>query len=138
MFRIDHVRWYQKKGQELVICGPPGFETTQYIRNHIVTYTIPNLKSWKDTDLRLAKAQTQYRLLSGCLSILSHRTATHWSKFGSAPLQKLNNGSEAELSTQKIASLFPENHDKLSESLIPRWHTTFAAPVLEDPLGASS
>jgi hypothetical protein len=87
----------------------------------------------------MVKAQTQYRSLSGCLSlVLPHRTATHWTKFGSAPLQKLNNGSEVELLTQNIASLFPENHGKPLESLIPRWHTTFAAPPLEDLLGASS
>jgi beta-glucanase (GH16 family) len=41
--RFDHVRWYQKKGQEMVTCDPPGFETTDYIKKHLKAYTNPNL-----------------------------------------------------------------------------------------------
>jgi beta-glucanase (GH16 family) len=40
--RIDYVRWYQKKGETMVTCDPPGFETTQYIKDHINAYTNPN------------------------------------------------------------------------------------------------
>ena len=47
VMRIDYVRWYQKKGQEMVTCDPPGFETTDYIRRHPVAYSNPNLTvSW--------------------------------------------------------------------------------------------
>ena len=43
VMRVDYVRWYQKKGEEkLVTCDPPGFETTQYIKDHINAYTNPN------------------------------------------------------------------------------------------------
>lgn len=44
VMRVDYVRWYQKKGEEnLVTCDPPGFETTQYIKEHMNAYTNPNL-----------------------------------------------------------------------------------------------
>lgn len=43
VMRVDYVRWYQKKGEEnLVTCDPPGFETTQYIKDHMNAYTNPN------------------------------------------------------------------------------------------------
>ncbi|KAI9830908.1 MAG: hypothetical protein M1819_005290 [Sarea resinae] len=40
---IDYVRWYQKAGEESVTCDPPGYETTDYIANHIKAYTNSNL-----------------------------------------------------------------------------------------------
>lgn len=40
--RVDYVRWYQKKGETMVTCDPPGFETTQYIKDHMNAYTNPN------------------------------------------------------------------------------------------------
>jgi beta-glucanase (GH16 family) len=43
VLRVDYVRWYQKKGERMVTCDPPGFETTQYIKDHAVAYTNPNL-----------------------------------------------------------------------------------------------
>jgi beta-glucanase (GH16 family) len=43
IMRVDYVRWYQKKGETMVTCDPPGFETTQYIEDHKVAYTNPNL-----------------------------------------------------------------------------------------------
>jgi beta-glucanase (GH16 family) len=43
VMRVDYVRWYQKKGQSMVTCDPPGFETTKYIRDHMNAYTNPNL-----------------------------------------------------------------------------------------------
>lgn len=42
VMRVDYVRWYQKEGEEMVTCDPPGFETTQYIKNHKNAYTNPN------------------------------------------------------------------------------------------------
>jgi beta-glucanase (GH16 family) len=43
VMRVDYVRWYQKKGETMVTCDPPGFETTQYIKDHLNAYTNPNL-----------------------------------------------------------------------------------------------
>ena len=43
VMRIDYVRLYQKEGEEMVTCDPPGFETTQYIREHKKAYTNVNL-----------------------------------------------------------------------------------------------
>lgn len=40
--RFDYVRWYQKKGEEMVTCDPPGFETTEYIKKHPKAYQNPN------------------------------------------------------------------------------------------------
>lgn len=42
VMRVDYVRWYQKKGQTMVTCDPPGFETTKYIQDHMNAYTNPN------------------------------------------------------------------------------------------------
>jgi beta-glucanase (GH16 family) len=42
VMRVDYVRWYQKKGEKSVTCDPPGFETTQYIKDHKVAYTNSN------------------------------------------------------------------------------------------------
>ena len=46
---VDYVRWYQKPGQNMVTCDPPGYETTQYIEDHEVAYTNINLTQWDDT-----------------------------------------------------------------------------------------
>jgi len=42
IMRIDYVRWYQKEGEEMVTCDPPGYETTEYIANHPEAYNNPN------------------------------------------------------------------------------------------------
>ncbi|USP75463.1 glycoside hydrolase family 16 protein [Curvularia clavata] len=39
---VDYVRWYQKKGEEMVTCDPPGYETTEYIKKHPKAYTNAN------------------------------------------------------------------------------------------------
>lgn len=39
---VDYVRWYQKKGEKMVTCNPPGFETTEYIEKHAKAYQNPN------------------------------------------------------------------------------------------------
>ncbi|PSN70605.1 beta-glucan synthesis-associated [Corynespora cassiicola Philippines] len=49
VMRVDYVRWYQKAGEEMVTCDPPGFETTQYIKDHINAYTNPNFTRWDQT-----------------------------------------------------------------------------------------
>jgi beta-glucan synthesis-associated protein KRE6 len=42
VMRFDYVRWYQKAGEHMVTCDPPGFETTQYIKDHPAAYNNPN------------------------------------------------------------------------------------------------
>ncbi|KAH7084487.1 beta-glucan synthesis-associated protein KRE6 [Paraphoma chrysanthemicola] len=49
VMRVDYVRWYQKKGESMVTCDPPGFETTDYIKKHINAYTNPNFTQWDET-----------------------------------------------------------------------------------------
>lgn len=44
VLRVDYVRYYQKKGETMVTCDPPGFETTKYIEEHLDAYMNPNLK----------------------------------------------------------------------------------------------
>ena len=41
--RIDYVRWYQREDEISVTCDPPGYETTEYIKDHIEAYTDQNL-----------------------------------------------------------------------------------------------
>lgn len=40
---IDYIRWYQREGEESVTCDPPGYETTQYIKDHPIAYENPNM-----------------------------------------------------------------------------------------------
>lgn len=51
MMRVDYVRWYQRPGQHSVTCDPPGYETTEYIKNHPSAYHNFNLtvcaSSWR-------------------------------------------------------------------------------------------
>lgn len=44
--RIDYVRIYQDPDEESVTCDPPGYETTQYIKDHPVAYNNMNVTSW--------------------------------------------------------------------------------------------
>jgi beta-glucanase (GH16 family) len=44
--RIDYIRIYQDEGDEIVTCDPPGYPTTEYIRNHPEPYANPNLTHW--------------------------------------------------------------------------------------------
>ena len=46
---VDYVRWYQKPGQQSVTCDPPGYETTDYIKNHPDAYHNYNLTLWNET-----------------------------------------------------------------------------------------
>ncbi|KAF1850443.1 glycoside hydrolase family 16 protein [Cucurbitaria berberidis CBS 394.84] len=43
VMRVDYVRLYQKTGEEMVTCDPPGFETTKYIKRHQNAYSNQNL-----------------------------------------------------------------------------------------------
>ncbi|KAI9799234.1 MAG: hypothetical protein M1833_004112 [Piccolia ochrophora] len=49
--RVDYVRIYQdpSNSDQSVTCDPPGYETTQYIANHMENYANPNLTHWEDT-----------------------------------------------------------------------------------------
>lgn len=49
VMRVDYVRWYQQKGNHSVTCDPPGWETTEYIKDHINAYTNPNFTKWDET-----------------------------------------------------------------------------------------
>ena len=43
IMHIDYVRIYQKPGQTSITCDPPGYPTTDYIKNHANAYNNPNL-----------------------------------------------------------------------------------------------
>lgn len=47
---VDYVRWYQSASKTSVTCDPPGYETTEYIRNHPKAYNNINLTSWDETE----------------------------------------------------------------------------------------
>jgi beta-glucanase (GH16 family) len=38
--RIDYIRVYQDPSQESVTCDPPGYETTEYIKQHAEAYNV--------------------------------------------------------------------------------------------------
>ncbi|KAI7706516.1 hypothetical protein KC353_g12191, partial [Hortaea werneckii] len=59
---IDYVRWYQKEGEEMVTCDPPGYETTEYIRNHPAAYNNANYTHWEDAGYSWPKNT----LMNGC------------------------------------------------------------------------
>ena len=62
VMRIDYVRWYQKEGEQMVTCDPPGYETTQYIAEHPEAYNNPNWTHWADAGY----AQPKNSLMDGC------------------------------------------------------------------------
>lgn len=62
VMRIDYVRLYQKEGEEMVTCDPPGFETTEYIKKHQKAYTNMNLTKWEETGY----AWPKHKLNSDC------------------------------------------------------------------------
>lgn len=47
--RFDYVRIYQDPSSKSITCDPEGYETTDYITNHINAYTNPNLTQWHET-----------------------------------------------------------------------------------------
>jgi beta-glucanase (GH16 family) len=44
--RLDYIRIYQDEGNELMTCDPPGYPTTNYIKEHPEPYANPNLTHW--------------------------------------------------------------------------------------------
>ena len=46
---VDYLRWYQAPDEHIVSCDPNGFETTQYIKDHLIAYTNNNLTQWSQT-----------------------------------------------------------------------------------------
>ncbi|KAK3661247.1 beta-glucan synthesis-associated protein [Elasticomyces elasticus] len=62
IMRIDYVRWYQKEGDEMVTCDPPGYETTQYIADHPLAYQNPNVTTWEQAGYTRPKNS----LMDGC------------------------------------------------------------------------
>lgn len=46
IMRFDYVRIYQEEGAKSITCDPPGYETTQYIREHMDVYSNPNKTQW--------------------------------------------------------------------------------------------
>ena len=43
VMHIDYVRIYQRPGQTSLTCDPPGYPTTEYIKNHPLPYNNPNV-----------------------------------------------------------------------------------------------
>ncbi|KAL2027039.1 hypothetical protein VTO58DRAFT_111130 [Aureobasidium pullulans] len=62
IMRVDYVRIYQKPGEESITCDPPGFETTEYIKNHPEAYLNPNYTTWADTGYEWPRNE----LMHGC------------------------------------------------------------------------
>lgn len=62
IMHIDYVRIYQKPGQTSVTCDPPGYPTTEYIKQHPVAYNNPNLTSWSETGY----AWPKNKVITGC------------------------------------------------------------------------
>jgi beta-glucanase (GH16 family) len=72
IMRIDYVRWYQKEGSEMVTCDPPGYETTEYIKNHPAAYNNPNYTHWEDAGYDWP----QNTLMNGCEASSSSSSST--------------------------------------------------------------
>ncbi|TKA78917.1 hypothetical protein B0A55_03912 [Friedmanniomyces simplex] len=62
ILRIDYVRWYQKAGEEMVTCDPPGYETTAYIAEHPLAYQNPNMTTWEGAGY----SRPRNSLMDGC------------------------------------------------------------------------
>ena len=52
---VDYVRWYQRPGEHMLSCDPPGYETTKYIRDHEAAYQNLNLTRWDETGYKWPK-----------------------------------------------------------------------------------
>ena len=75
VMRVDYVRLYQKEGEEMVTCDPPGYETTDYIANHMDAYTNPNFTvSLARTDIFEFSKLILYRSTGIRLAILGQCT----------------------------------------------------------------
>ena len=47
--RFDYIRIYQPEDAVSITCDPPGYPTTQYIKEHMDAYSNPNKTLWYDT-----------------------------------------------------------------------------------------
>ncbi|CCH60253.1 hypothetical protein TBLA_0C04560 [Henningerozyma blattae CBS 6284] len=52
---IDYVRIYQPNNSVSITCDPKDYPTYDYIQDHIVAYTNPNLTSWSSTGFEMPK-----------------------------------------------------------------------------------
>lgn len=57
------VRVWQKPGSPPLSCDPPNYPTAQYIQDHILAYTNPNLTVWGETNYTKARNS---RSAQGC------------------------------------------------------------------------
>jgi beta-glucanase (GH16 family) len=90
IMRVDYVRIYQKEGEESVTCDPPGYETTEYIKDHPEAYNNPNytvskgrfLINKQHTDSRTCRlGRTQDMIGRGtrlCMDAEARRYCTGW------------------------------------------------------------
>lgn len=62
VMQIDYVRWYQPADAQMVTCDPPGYETTDYIREHPEPYNNVNLTHWAEAGYSFPKNT----LMHGC------------------------------------------------------------------------
>ncbi|KAL8651257.1 MAG: hypothetical protein Q9226_004780 [Calogaya cf. arnoldii] len=46
--RFDYVRIYQDRDEKSITCDPPGYPTTNYIKNHMKAYTNANYTHWEE------------------------------------------------------------------------------------------
>ncbi|KAJ5646022.1 hypothetical protein N7490_002394 [Penicillium lividum] len=53
--RVDYIRIYQDPDDLSITCDPPGYETTQYIKDHQRAYDNRNLTSWVDAGFKWPK-----------------------------------------------------------------------------------
>ena len=66
--RFDYVRIYQDSSSSSITCDPDGYETTEYIANHLNAYTNPNITRWyvqiecqpRPADMLLSRHQTKH------------------------------------------------------------------------------
>ncbi|KAH8827210.1 glycoside hydrolase family 16 protein [Flagelloscypha sp. PMI_526] len=60
---VDYVRVYQRKGTKNgMTCDPPDYPTKDYINNHLVAYTNPNLTTWASANFTFPRNS----LYDGC------------------------------------------------------------------------
>lgn len=65
VMRVDYVRWYQREGQEMVTCDPPGYETTEYIARHPEAYQNANKTHWTDAGYQWPRNSFMHGCVAG-------------------------------------------------------------------------
>lgn len=70
--RFDYVRIYQEEGKTSITCDPPGYPTTEYIKQHMDAYSNPNKTQWYVCRIHIS---------SNLLTIsIRHQTKHQWPK----------------------------------------------------------